>query len=66
MDVCVVLLCVSSMGFLVSQDVVSFVLCFELVNVPLMGLVMLRPGFMGVGNGASVKGWSGAMGLLVG
>jgi len=45
-------------GFLVSQDVVSLLLWFELVNVPLLGLLL------GLKGGR--KGWASAVGLLCG
>jgi hypothetical protein len=54
-------------GFLVSQDVVSLLLWFELVNVPLLGLLCVRPVVL-VGGGlpGGLKGWASAVGLLCG
>jgi hypothetical protein len=60
-DVCVVLLCVCSVGFLVCQDVVSLALWFEFVNVPLLGLICVRPVMVHGG-----KAWVGSCWLLCG
>jgi len=66
-DICVVVLCAACMGFLVAQDVVTLLLCFELVNLPLVGLLLLRPAvLLSGGSAGGIKGWVSAVGLLVG
>ena len=57
----VVFLAVASVGFLVAQDVVSVALWFEVVNLPLVGLLVVRPCVSGV---SGVKGWVQAVWLL--
>ena len=67
-DVCVVALCVASLGFLLCQDVVSLLLCFELANVPLVGLLCGAGAGVGERSGAKggLKGWASAVWLLCG
>lgn len=62
-DVCILALSAVSVGFLASQDVISLVLWFELVNVPLVGLLLVRPIVHGVGG---MKAWASAVWLLCG
>ena len=57
----VLALALASVGFLVAQDVVSLALWFEVVNLPLVGLLVVRPCVSGV---AGVKGWLQAVWLL--
>ena len=57
-----ILLVLSSIAFLLAADVVSLVLWFELVNVPLVGLLSVRPVITAVGG---VKGWASALWLLL-
>lgn len=59
---CVWLLLLSSLAFLAAADLVSLVFWFELVNVPLVGLLSVRPVVTHVGG---VKGWVSALWLLL-